>query len=361
MKKYSTDYFEKKYKILAEKLLQKEGFVDSVKASREELGLPVDGFGNTQELAYFLISKMSKSEQRSLTFFAFVEAYALKNKTPITDENREEVIKAFIKKGYKQGVGMIPMVFELVSHIESHHGLFTNFSLFEKGKYLPKLSLAIKKLIQKYWGVDLLDDHIILHYIEKYLFLGQIGIDEYIKSKIACSNCKYLGIDHFSPRRADMEGQNEGPYRKNYILNKDAVRRLSFHFNSVFVIVKPYATKEMLLQYIEDNWDYMKGHMLEKNTFYKQFDVNPSLIKESDDEKNRLVYELNKFSKKELLKRYRGKEDFSHKGIYKEAIVSAILAEEYEIEMTADAIKKSASRFAKSIKVQNIPKDIGDI
>lgn len=361
MKKYSTDYFEKKYKILSEKLLQKEGFADSVKATREELGLPVNGFSSTQELAQFLIGKMSKSEQQSLTFRAFVQAYSQANKVSITEETRDEVIGAFIKMGHKQGIGMIPMMFELASNIESHHSLFTKISFLEKGKYLPKLSLAVKKLMQKYWGVDLLDDHVILHYIEKYLFLGQQGIDQYIKSKISCHNCKYLGIDHFSPSRADMEGQDEGPYSKNYLLNKDAVRRLSYHFNSVFLIVKPYATKEMLLQYVEDNWEDLKGHMVEKNTFYKQFDVNPTLIKESDEEKNRLVYELNKLSKKELLRRYKGKNDFSHAGVYKESIISAILAEEYEVEMSADAVKKSASRFAKSIKVQNVPKDIGDI
>jgi hypothetical protein len=70
MKKYSTDYFEKKYKILAEKLLQKEGFLDAIKATRAELGLPEDGFTSTQELAFFLIGKMSKEEQMSLTLIA---------------------------------------------------------------------------------------------------------------------------------------------------------------------------------------------------------------------------------------------------------------------------------------------------
>jgi hypothetical protein len=136
---------------------------------------------------------------------------------------------------------------------------------------------------------------------------------------------------------------------------------LSQHFNSVFLIIKPYATKELVLQYIEDNWDDLKEHIIEKNTFYKQFGVHPSIIKESDDEKNRLVYELNKLSKKELLKSYKGEQDFSHTGVYKEAIVSAILEEEYDIKMSADAVKKSASRFAKSIQVQKLPKDIRDI
>lgn len=35
MKKYSTDYFEKKYKILFDKLLQKEGFDADIKAVRK--------------------------------------------------------------------------------------------------------------------------------------------------------------------------------------------------------------------------------------------------------------------------------------------------------------------------------------
>jgi predicted transcriptional regulator len=117
----------------------------------------------------------------------------------------------------------------------------------------------------------------------------------------------------------------------------------------------------MAIQYIEDNWDDLKEHITDKNTFYKQFDVHPSIIKESDDEKNRLVYELNKLSKKELLKKYKGEKNFNHKGIYKETIVSAILDEEYNIKMTSEAVKKSASRFAKSIQVQKIPKDIRDI
>jgi hypothetical protein len=253
------------------------------------------------------------------------------------------------------------MVFEIVKNIETHHSLFTKFPLFEDSKYLSELYPATLKLMQKFWGIDLLDDHIIFHYIEKYLFMGQAGIDLYIKSKVSCHNCKYLGVEHFSPRGIDMEGRDEGIYSKNYILNKQAVRRLSNHFNSVFLIVKPYATKEMVHQYIEDNWDDLKEHIIEKNPFYKQFDVNPTLIKESDDERNRLVYELNKLSKKELLEKYKGDEDFSGKGIYKEMIVAAILDEEYDIKMTTDAIKKTASRYAQSIKVQNIPKDIRDI
>jgi hypothetical protein len=80
MKRYSREYFEKKYKILAQRLLQKEGFIETIKTTRKELGLPENGFGNVPELAYFLIGKMNKSEQRTLTLWAFVEEYAVENK-----------------------------------------------------------------------------------------------------------------------------------------------------------------------------------------------------------------------------------------------------------------------------------------
>ena len=71
MKKYSDDYFEKKYKILFDKLLQKEGFVDDIKATRKELGLPANGFANGPELAFFFINKLTKDQQHSLTFSHF--------------------------------------------------------------------------------------------------------------------------------------------------------------------------------------------------------------------------------------------------------------------------------------------------
>ncbi|HJN62565.1 MAG TPA: hypothetical protein QGH92_03180 [Candidatus Parcubacteria bacterium] len=90
MKKYTSDYFKKKYTVLLDRLTQKEGFIDDIKQTREELGMPTDGFNNTQELAGFFIKKLKKEEQRSLTFFAFLDAYAFKNKIVITEKNREE-------------------------------------------------------------------------------------------------------------------------------------------------------------------------------------------------------------------------------------------------------------------------------
>ena len=74
-----------------------------------------------------------------------------------------------------------------------------------------------------------------------------------------------------------------------------------------------------------------------------------------------MIYELSKLSKKDLLKQYKGEENLSLAGIYKETIISKILKKDYGIEMTADAIKKSVTRFAKSISVKNKPKDIRDI
>jgi len=361
MKKYSTDYFEKKYKILYERLLQKDGFIDEIKEIRKKLKIPEDGFDGLQDFAEFLIKKMTKTQKENLTFFTFLDIYAVKNKICITEENRDEAIESFIKEGYEDGISMMAMMFSLIEKIDNHHSLITEQPLFKENKKLSDFSPSVKSLIKKYWSVDLLDDHVILNYVERYLLMGETGVNGYIKNKLSCHNCKYLGIGNFSPNRNHMDGQDEGIYSKKYLFNKDTVRMLSMYFDSVFVIIKPYATKQMMLQYIDENWDDLKASLIEKNKFYKQFDVKPSVIRKSDDEKNRLIYELNKLSKKDLLIRYKGEEDFSLSGIYKERIVSAILKEEYSIDMTSDAVKKSASRFAKSIKIQKEPKDIGDI
>jgi ribosomal protein S8 len=149
VKKYSDDYFEKKYIILFDKLLQKEGFVDDIKATRKELGLPVNGFANGPELAFFFINKLTKDQQHSLTFFAFLRAYENEHKMRVSDENREEVIKAFMKE-YKKGIGMVPMMVELGYTIETHHNLFTKYPFFEGNKYLSKLYKSVFKLMQKY-------------------------------------------------------------------------------------------------------------------------------------------------------------------------------------------------------------------
>ena len=361
MKKYSTDYFEKKYRILLDKLLQKKGFEEHIRAVRKELGMPEEGFKSAPDFGYFVLQKLSDDEVNSLIFFAFIDAYTHEKKISVSEENRGEIIDAFLKNQKEKNEGALPALFKILQAVETHHNLFSKSPIVEGNAYLSSLWPAVKKTMQKYWGVDLLDDHVIIHYIEKYLFMGRTGVDLYIKSKISCHNCKYLGVDHFSPHRHHMDGKDEGPYSKKYVFNKETVNMLSAYFNCVFLLIKPYATKEMVIQYIEDNWDDLKEHVVEKNTFYKQFDVNPSMIKESDTERSRLVYELHKLSKKELFKRYKLDEDLTHKGVYKEAIVSAILKQEHGIDMSSEAVKKSAARYAKSIEVQQKPKDIRDI
>jgi hypothetical protein len=360
MKKFSADYFEKKYRILFKKLYLKAGFLDAVKEVRKKLGLPEEGFGSEVDLATFFISKMSNGEQQMLSFFAFAEDYCIRNKLKMDDEsNKDKIFDAYMKASRKEKG--LKMIIGLAKEISEHNQMLTKIPLFRKNKYLSKLFPPTIELIRKFWGYDLLDEHIMGHFVEKYLFLGDYGVEQYIKHKIACTSCRYIGIDHFSPDRHDMEDGDKGIGRKEYIFNKSAVRRLSLHFNSVFLIIKPYATKEETLQYVEDNWDNLKEHVIEKNTFYKQMDVHPSKIKESDFERNQLVYELHKLSKKELLKRYGGEKDFSGTGVYKEAVISAMLHEQYETEMSPDAVKKAAARFAKSTNAKRQLKDIGDI
>lgn len=359
MKRFSADYFEKKFRILFSKIMAKEGFVDEVKKTRRKLGLPENGFDNETNLALYFISKMNKKEQYLLSFSSFMDDYHRKNSLPMTDENGDKAIQAFEKERQKEK--NIKMIFWFGQELLDHNHMLTQNVWFDKNKFLLKLFPETIKLIRKFWGLDLLDEHIMGHFVEKYLFLGQYGINKYIQEKIVCSNCRYIGVNHFSPTRNNMDGQDEGAYGKNYIFNKETVRLLSLHFNSVFLIIKPYATKEETLQYIEDNWNSLKEHIIEKNTFYKQFDVHPSKIKESDFEKNNLVYELYKLPKKELIEMYKGDRDFSGSDIYKEMVVSAILEKDYGIKMSTDAIKKSANRFLKLNKTIKIPKDIRDI
>lgn len=364
MKKYSSEYFEKKFRILFQKLLVKEDFLDAIKETRKKLGLPDGGFGNELELASHLIGKMSKNEQTLLALFAFAKDYSSKNNLALDEENKENILQAVWKEygGERDGgVAMAPMMFELAGNILDHHQMLTQNLLFRKNKFLSKLFPETMKLIKKFWGLDLLDEHIMAHFVERYLFLGEYGVNQYINIKLACTNCRYIGVDHFSPMQTNMEGKNMGPYGKGYIFNKETVKRLSLNFNSVFLIIKPYATKEAVLQYVEDNWGWLKEHIIEKNPFYAQFGVHPSKIKESDFERNRLIYELYKPPKKDVIKMYRGERDFSTSGVYKEMVVSAILKEEHGIEMTPDAVKKTATRFAQDARIKNKPRDIRDI
>jgi hypothetical protein len=359
MKKYSANYFEEKFNILYKRLLEKEGFIDDIKKQRQVLGIPEDGFQNSLELSQYLMNRLSKKEKEMTTSLGFIEQYEMKN-GQVDKEEMEKAMKEFDKKFKEDFIPLIVLTtFQM--HLEEHNNFFTKDHIITYGKKNEGLFKETKKIFDKFMGLDLLDAHIIMHYVEKYLFLGEKGVNEYIKKKVACPHCRYIGVNHFSPARYNMTGQEEGPFSGKYLFNKGTVSMLSSYFDSVFLIIKPYATKEQTIQYIEDNWNDLKEHIIEKNTFYKQLGVNASKIKKSDTEKNKLIYELYKLPKKELLERYKGDKELTFAGIYKETVISAILENEYDIKMSADAIKKTATRFSKSTKLKREPKDIGDI
>jgi hypothetical protein len=361
MKKFTSDYFEKKFRILFDRLLVKEGFIEEIKKARKELGIPIEkGFPDTLRLAEYLLKKLSQTEKRHLTFLSFLEYFESEIGKRVKDGDRGMVLDAFLKKN-RNGINNADIIVLLQQRVDNHNTFITNSPSVSDIKSLSKIFSREFAIFNKFFGFDLLDEHIIMHFIEKYLFLGQAGVSEYIKSKIACHSCKHIGIAHFSPDRNDMEGQDEGPFSGKYIFNEQTVKLLSSHFNAVFIIIKPYATKEQAIQYIEENWEDLKEHVTSKNKFYEQFGVSPGKIKESDVERNRLVYELYKLSKKDLLKMYHGENNFSLPGVYKEKIISAILKEQHDVDMSSDAIKKTAARFAKNTKIKRDLKDIGDI
>jgi len=362
MKKFSAEYFEKKYRILFNKLLLKKEFLDTVKELRNKLGLPEKGFENEVELSRYFIGKMDEKTKNVLKFATFADDYYHKNAIDLDEKgSKEKILIAYQERIKNKKIDETEIIFRIAEDISDHNQMITKDPFFKKNKYLSKLHPETLKLIRKFWNFDLLDEHIMGHFVEKYLFLGDYGINQYIKSKIACPNCRYIGVNHFSPIRSNMKGGSEGANSKDYIFNEHTVRLLSLYFNCVFLIIEPYATKEEVLQYIEDNWNNLKEHIIEKNSFYKQFDVHPSKIKESNFERNQLIYELYKLSKKELLKKYKGEQDFSLLGIYKETIISAILREQYKIDILPEAVKKSATRFAKNTNTQKKMKDIRDI
>lgn len=359
MKRYSASYFEDKFKILYKKLLEKDGFVDDMQKLRKKLDIPKNGFQNTLELSEYLMNRLSKVEKETATSLGFIEQYEIRNGI-VNKEDMEKVAKEFDKK-FKNDFIPLVVIISYQIHLEDHNNFFTKDPIIAYGKKNSHLYKETEKIFRKFMGVDLLDAHIILHYVEKYLFLGKSGVNEYIKKKVACPACRYIGVNQFSPIRANMKGKDEGPFSSKYIFNDKTVKMLSGHFDSVFLIIKPYATKEQVIQYVSDNWDSLKEHIIEKNTFYRQLGVNPSKIKKSDNDKNRLVYELYKLSKKELLKKFEVEKDLTRSGIYKETIISVVLEKEYDIKMSSDAIKKTATRFAKSKKLKREPKDIRDI
>ncbi|MEQ1500416.1 MAG: hypothetical protein ABL917_03550 [Parcubacteria group bacterium] len=359
MKKYSQSYFEEKFNILYRRLIEKEGFISDIKSVRKQLGIPENGFENALEFSQFLMERLSRKEKEVATSIGFWEQYEVRHGR-VKDEDWENVRKEFDKKYKKNFIPLVIMI-SYQMHLDGHNDFFTTDPVIKYGKNNKNLFKVAKKIFDKFMGLDLLDAHIAMQYVEKYLFLGDNGVKEYIKNKINCPHCRYLGVNHFSPTRISMQGQNKGPFSGDYLFNEHTVKLLSSYFDSVFVIIKPYATKEQVIQYVDENWDILKEHIVEKNTFYKQFDVNPSKIKKSDTDRNKLVYELSKQSKKELLGRYKGQRELALKGIYKETIISAILEEEYQIKLSSDAIKKTVSRFAQSVEVKREPKDIRDI
>lgn len=363
MKSYSSEYFTKKYDILFRKLRAKEGFDEAIRATRKELGVPVEkGFASSLQLADFLFKSLSKSERETLTFFAFIEYYEFEQGVNIREREDFDKVWLTFQKKLKGKVDPTIVLQFLQWRIDDHNNFITWSHYLGETKSLKKIFDKEFSIFKKFFGIDLLDEHIIMQLIEKYLFLGEKGVSEFIKQRVSCSACRHIGIGHFSPVRQNMEGQDEGPYSGKYLFNAETIKMLSTHFNSTFLIVKPYATKEQLIQYVEDNWGHLKEHMDMKNTYYRQFDVHPS-IKESEFERNQLVYELNKLSKKDLLKRYKGDDDLSLPGIYKESVISAILREQYDIDMSSDAVKKAAARFARDTKLQGQRgmKDIADL
>jgi hypothetical protein len=367
MKKYTANYFDDKFKILFRRLLEKEGFVDDVKEFRKQFDIPDNGFTNSLELSEYLMNRLSKKEREETTSLSFLEQYRAEFSKPDEketdkddDEEMEKMIKEFDKK-YKNDFVPIVVLVSFQTRIKDHSNYFTRDPLITHGKKNKDLYNQTLKIFNKFMDLSLLDPHIAFQYIERYIFLGETGVNGYIKERISCPLCRYIGVDHFSPTAQDMKGKDKGLFGGKYLFNDNTVKRISQYFDSFFLIIRPYATKEEVIQYINDNWDIMKEHTIGKDAFYKELGVNPSKIKKSDIDRNRLVYDLYKSSKKELLSHYKGEQDLSLTGIYKEEVISAILKEKYNIEMSADAIKKTATRFASSTRLKRRPKDIRDI
>ena len=365
MKKFDKKYFDKKYTTLFERLISKTEFKNEIDSIRNKEGIPQDGFSSTRDLAVFLGSKFNSEETDITASCFFFQEYETKIGRECKETDMEDAQKEFSKLFEESPHVDYDQIDYLVDKIDSvvsdHHIIFTRSYIFEMIPKIKKIFLQAQNLLPKYHGVDLLDPYITIHMIEKYLFLGEDGVQSFITNQTICKNCRYLGINYFSPQRKDMEGQEEGAFKEGYVFNEETNKMLSRFFDCGFIIVKQYATKGEVLQYIDDNWESLKEELITKNVFYKQFGLSISKIKPSDLEKNRLVYELSKLTKKELIQRYNGDRDFAVPGIYKETIISSILKEEYGIQMNGEAVKKTAVRFSKSEELIKNPKDIEDI
>jgi hypothetical protein len=361
VKKYSKDYFEKRFHLLYEKLVNKENFVETVIKARKLLNIPEKGFESSFELVEYLISRIPKDEIESHMFYSFCMEYEDKTGLKLKENQFDEFSENFYQKYKGKYNDTQSIALRYQEDIENHQILFTHsLSILLNDKNIV-LKEKVKEIFDFFMEVELLDAHIISHFIEKYLFLGDKGVCNYINKRILCSSCRYYSISHFSPKRYDMQNQEDGPFSGKYFFNKETSRMLSNFFDSYFLFIKPYAQKGEVLSYIEDNWDTIKKDLNEKNSFYKQFEFKPSRLRKSDYKKNRLIYELNKKSKKELLDICIDKQSFPAQGVYKEEIISQILKEKYGWEMSNDAIKKTATRFRKSIKTKKTAKNIRDI
>jgi hypothetical protein len=360
MKKYSKGYFEKKFHLLYEKLLNKENFIDTIKKARKSLNIPEEGFKSELDLVSYFIDRIPSKELDDHIFCFFCLEYAEKTGLELQDENKKEFFDNFYKKR-KETSGVQTIAIPYFKAVEDHLRLFTGSEIVRFNKKNEILGKNVDKIFDAFMEVELLDAQIISHYIEKYLFLGEKGVEDYIHKRTSCPNCKYYSVLHFSPDRNDMINKEDGPFSGKYLFNKKISKFLSRFFDSYFIFIKPYATKGEVLNYIEDNWDTIKQNLLDKNTFYKQYDFSPSRLRNSNLQRNRLVYELYKKSKKELLEICMNKEIFPATGVYKEDVISQILKEKYDLNMSSDAVKKTATRFAKSIKTRKTAKDIGDI
>ena len=360
MKKYSAEYYHKKFDILFQRLLAKEGFVDEIKKIRQTLGIPIeDGFSNSLQFANYLLGKMSNDEKEDAMYIGFMEQYKNEKKVPFGDIDRDDFLDYF-KQRKKEKYNPFIIFFQSIT--KDTHSVFTRnpiFKLFKEDKTFSKLSSIISKIWDKYYDLDLLEKMIVLHFIEKYLFLGTDGVNKYIKNRIDCPSCRHIGIHNFSPRKNHMQGGKTS--LDDYIFNKGTVKYLSTYFDSTFLIIKPYSTKDQVIQYVEDNWDTMKEHALNKTLLDDHSRVYPGRIKESDLEKKRLVYDLFNLPRKELEQQYREIEKNLPIPSYKESLVSCILDKKHDIKMSPDAVKKAVTRYAKSSRVTKEPLDIRDI
>lgn len=361
MKKFSVEYYKEKFLILWERLRAKEGFEEEIARIRAELGIPEDGFSSDVDLAYFLIDRLNDEEQESFPYILYIPKFESKNQTFVkSEEDFDELYRQFDEEIGEENFPRFVLQ-SLLDYIKPEADSFTSFPLMKLSEENSKLKPICLSLSSKFFSFDLLDELIIFQFIERYLFLGENGVIRHIDAKVTCTCCRHIGVKHFSPNASHMQGREDGVFSKDYIFNEGAVRLLSQHVHSLFLIIKPYSTKQQIIKYVEENWDSLKQSLDEKNKFYIQAGVKIGKLKKRDNNKNRLVYELSKESKKDLEERYKALDTGFATPRYKDSIISAILKHEFAIDMSSDAVKKSYQRYAKSDDLMKNPKDIRDI